>query len=269
MAQASKIYFSRKAEVGPFLEKVVEVYSARLKGRILLKPNLVSHEPYPTTTDPDLFRTLIHLLKPKAELAAGDACAADLARPEVALKDHALLKISREEAVRFYDFYEEEMIEKESGLGDVLRFSALPAQYDLVLSLPVLKTHIILLLTGALKNSIGFLDRKDRIGGHFQGIPRLERSIVGVNQLVRPGLFIVDFRETLLNANELRHGGKRAKGGWILAGEDPVALDWFGFSLLKEIEPRLAGKKPEDLPYLDLAAKKGLGNKEFELFELV
>jgi hypothetical protein len=91
---------------------------------------------------------------------------------------------------------------------------------------------------------------------------------VGINELARPNLFIVDFRETMLNSNETRHGGKRAHGGLMFAGTDPVALDFYGFSLLREIEPKLAGKGPEIIAYLDLAWKRGLGSDKFDLFDL-
>jgi len=268
MTESAKIYFSKKSDPRPFLERVVEIFEPALKSRVLLKPNLVSDEPYPTTTDPVLFRELIKLLKPLISLAAGDASAADLPNPHSALKGHGLAKTADDEGVPFYDFYLEKMIERKSSQGDTLKFSALAEEYECIISLPVLKAHIILLLTGALKNQVGFLSRKDRIGAHFRGVPRLSRSVAGINELVKPGLFIVDFRETLINSNEVRHGGRKAKGGMMFAGSDPVALDFFGFSLLREIEPKLMGKSPEEISYLDLAQRSGLGSAKFELIDL-
>ena len=268
MAEASRIYFTRGSVSGPFLEKLADIFADRLKGRILLKPNLVSYEPYPTTTEPELFRNLLRLLKPRAELVAGDAAAADLSRPGDALEGHILAKTAEQEGIKFLDFYREKMVEKKSGLGDRLKFSAMPSQFDLVISLPVLKSHINVLMTGALKNQFGFLDREQRSRSHFSGRGYLSRAIVGINQLCPAALFIVDFRETLLNSNEVRHGGKIAKGGWLFAGADPVSLDWFGFSLLKELEPKLAGKSPRDIPYLNLAHQSGLGTEKFQLVQL-
>jgi uncharacterized protein (DUF362 family) len=268
MEETSRIYFSRGSSPGPFLEKLMDIFEERLKGRILLKPNLVSHEPYPTTTDPELFRELVLLLKPRAELAAGDAAAADLSRPADVLKSHLLTKTAAQEGIIFLDLYEGKMVERTSALGDRLKLSAMPSQFDLVISLPVLKTHINAFMTGALKNQFGFLDLEQRSRAHFSGRGSLSRAIVGVNQLCPVQLFVVDFRETLLNANELRHGGKIARGGWLFAGTDPVALDWFGFSLLKEMESKLAGKSPRDIPYLKLALESGLGRDQFELKEI-
>ena len=268
VAEKSTIYFTRSGNARAFLEKVVEVHQEDLKGRVLIKPNLVSNEPYPTTTHPELFKELLVLLKGRAKLAAGDAVAADLREPGAALKNHVLTRTATEQGVKFHDFYQEGMLERKSPLGDLLRFSAIPSTFDLVISLPVLKAHINVLITGALKNQFGFLDRKDRFKVHFQGAGLMERAIVGINQLAPAHLFIVDFRETLLNSNEVRHGGRVSKGGWIFAGKDPVALDWFGFSLLKELEPKLSGKRPEDIPYLDLARKAGLGNVQFELVKI-
>lgn len=268
MSGVSKIYFTRNRNPKPFLEKLVEIHQAGLKGRVLIKPNAVSGEPYPTTTDPELLRDLLGLLKGRAELACGDAAAADLARPGAVLENHALARTAKDQGVKFYDFYREQMVEKRSGLGDQLRLSALPASFEFIVSLPVLKAHVNVLITGALKNQFGFLDRKERAKAHFRGGGLLERAIVGVNQLAPAHLFIVDFRETLLNSNEVRHGGIKASGGWIFAGTDPLALDWFGFSLLKEKEQKLFGKNPGEIAYLDLARKAGLGSEEFELIEL-
>jgi len=263
----SKIYFSRSGPVEDFLEKILELFQKKIQGRVLLKPNIVSGEPYPTTTDPELFQSLVQLLKNQVELAAGDASAADLARPSTAIKNHPLFRISREEGIVFYDFYKEKMLQNPTCFGDKLRFSAIPLEYDFVISLPVLKAHINVFLTGALKNQFGYLERKERFRVHFRP-GKLERAIVGINQLAPAHLFIVDFRTTLLNANEVRHGGKLARGRGIFAGTDPVALDWFGFSLLKEMEPKLAGKSPEEIGYLALAKEARLGSSEFELIEI-
>ncbi len=234
----------------------------------MLKPNLVSGEPYPTTTDPELFREVIRLLKNQADLAGGDAAAADLIRPGQSLKNHPLVKIASEQGIKFFDFYREEMIAARDRSGEQWKFSAIPKTFDLVISLPVLKSHLNVLITGALKNQFGFLDRKERFRAHFQNPSLLHRAIIAINQLAPAQLFLVDFRETLINSNELRHGGTPAKAGWLLAGEDPVALDFFGFSLLKELEPKLAGKKPEEIGYLSRAEPAGLGRTRFELIEL-
>ena len=263
----SKIYFSRSSSVQDFLEKILELFQEKLQGRILLKPNLVSGEPYPTTTDPEIFRSLVRLLKNQVELGAGDASAADLVRPSKMLKNHPLAQIAREEGIVFYDFYQERMVQNQSCFGDRLRFSGIPLEYDFIISLPVLKAHINVFFTGALKNQFGYLERRERFRVHFRS-GKLEQAIVGINQLAPAHLFIVDFRTTLLNANEVRHGGKIAQGKGIFAGTDPVALDWFGFSWLKEIEPKLFGKSPEEIGYLSLAKKIGLGTSEFELVEL-
>jgi len=264
----SKIYFSHKSSLKDFLEKILEIFEKDIKGRVLLKPNIVSAEPYPTTTDPEVFQTLIRLLKDKVELWAGDASAADLLRPSQTIKSHELAKIAEKEGIKFFDFYKEKMEKMPTCFGNTLRISRIPLQCDYIISLPVLKSHINVQLTGALKNQFGYLDRKERFRVHFQRRGLLEQAIVAVNQLASCQLFIVDFRTTLIKANEVRHGGKKAKGKGIFAGTDPLALDWFGFHLLKEMEPKLYGKAPREIAYLSLAEKIGLGSTEFEVIEI-
>jgi len=269
MTEKSLIYYTRSSNPAPFLEKLLEIYLKNIPQKILLKPNLVSYEPYPTTTEPELFQAIVRLLKNRTELSAGDAPAADLLRPSASLKNHPIPQIAQEEKIPFFDFYKKEMTRAQTCFGDSLKFSALAKEFDFIISLPVLKSHINVHLTSAIKNQFGFIARKERFRVHFQRKNLLAETIVAINKLVKPKLFVVDFRETLLKANELRHGGKPTKTkGWIFAGEDPLALDWFGFSLLKELEPKLSGKSPEEISYLKLAKEMKLGNEKFELLEL-
>jgi uncharacterized protein (DUF362 family) len=56
--------------------------------------------------------------------------------------------------------------------------------------------------------------------------------------------------KTLISAQEVRHGGKEKELGYMLAGTDPLALDFYGFELLQKVEPELEGKSAENIPYV-------------------
>jgi len=63
-------------------------------------------------------------------------------------------------------------------------------------------------------------------------------------------------------------GGVGVRLGYMLAGEDPVALDSLGLELLKRIETSLADVRPENVAYIAHAFRLGLGSIEYKV-ELV
>jgi len=267
MAPPSIIYVSQNRDRAGFIRKVVEIFAGKIRGqKILLKPNIVSGEPYPTTTHPDTLAALLDLF-PNEKITIADAAAADLIRPGKALRDHALARLCRSRGKDLTDIYDRAMTTWQSPRGFELKSSALPQKHDCIISLPVLKSHVNVRMTGAVKNQFGFLARTERGRLHF-GRDLLHQGIAELNVLVRPRLFIVDAVETLVGANEMRHGGRARALGWMLAGEDPVALDAFGFSLLAPLDPRLQGLKPRDLLYLRLAQEYGVGGFDHQVVEV-
>ena len=75
----------------------------------------------------------------------------------------------------------------------------------------------------------------------------------------------MDLVETLIDAQEIRHGRRKTSCGFMLAGFDPVALDIKGFEILKNFDPHLKNKKPNDILQIQFAQehdKKG-GGKQF------
>jgi uncharacterized protein (DUF362 family) len=264
MSNPATIYVSQTRDRVGFIKKVFEIFAPKLAGkRILLKPNLVSGEPYPTTTHPDTLATLLDLL-PKENVTIADAAAADLIRPGKAVRDHALNRLCRSRGQEIVDLYDRAMTAWQSPRGLELKLSTLPRKHDCLISLPVLKSHVNVRLTGAVKNQFGLLARTERGRLHF-GRELLHQGIAESTVFARPALWIVDAVETLIGANEMRHGGRARPLGWMLAGEDPVALDAFGFSLLAPLDPKLNGFQPRDLLYLRLAQEYGVGGFEFEL----
>ncbi len=65
------------------------------------------------------------------------------------------------------------------------------------------------------------------------GFKDIDRGIAEINAVAKPDLFIVDAVQTLIDAQELRHGGKLKDLGYMLGGTDPVSLDSFGFRLFR------------------------------------
>lgn len=232
-------------------------------GPVLVKPNVVSHEAYPTTTHPDMLDEVLALLSGRA-ITVADGPGADLLRPGKVLRDHELARVCERRGLELQNVYEAAMTKIEGLDGASLAVSALPEKFAALISLPVLKSHKICMMTGALKNHFGFFSRKQRGLLHF-GRGDIHMAIASVCGAYPPSLVMVDAVVTSINGNEARHGGEPRELGCLFAGVDPVALDVFGLSLLGEVEPRLAGVAAEDIAYIKYAASAGVGRLDYRV----
>jgi uncharacterized protein (DUF362 family) len=235
---------------------------------VFVKPNIVSDEPYPTTTDPQVLdAVLTHLSGYK--LAVGDGPAYDYRwRGEAGAvsREHPLRLLCDDRGVEWINLNQREHVARETPYGLTLPLSVVPHSFDVVISLPVLKRHITCTITGAVKNQFGLLDLGARSAMH-RGTPDIHQGIAAIAAAERCNLFILDAVETLLVAEEVRHGGKKAFLGYMLAGTDPVALDCAGFKLLKWRDRSLTHKNVRDVAHLVFASECGAGNLEYDVID--
>jgi len=269
----SVIYRRRTEKRADFVRRILDIFrpALEMKQRILVKPNAVSAEPYPTTTSPELLAAVLAGLRDLGK----EAVIAD--EPAVDARRKAALSGPLDAVCRGYGW----KLEALSSAGTCRlrpprpgarpwRLYRLPLRCDYRISLPVLKVHRLASIgfTGALKNQFSFLSRVGKIACHV-GWRNIHRAIVDVNLIAGPQLVILDAIEVLNGANEIRHGGRPAKLGILLAGDDPSALDRLGFSMLAETgEPQLSGKSAEDIGYLRLAVAAGLGSESYRVVDL-
>ncbi len=124
---------------------------------------------------------------------------------------------------------------------------------DKVINVPIAKHHGLTGTTLGMKNWYGMLG-----GQRNQLHQRIHESLVDLADFVRPTLTIIDCYRILLRNGPT--GGnledvllKRT----LLASTDPVAIDAYAAKAYWDLEV-------DALPYLKLAAKRGLGTYEFE-----
>jgi len=259
----STVYFSQNGNRDHFVNQIFEAYSSQIQKakKIFIKPNIVSYEPYPTTTHPELLEAVLKRLD-GFEVMVGEAPAIDAGRSNRILEKSPLKDVCSRYNVRLLNLYTEKMKTVRSSRGYKVKVSTLPLSCDFVISLPVLKIHGMVGLSGALKNQFGYLSKQDRLLMHCK-IKSINKGIVEVNAVARTNLFIVDAIETMIKAQECRHGGCPAKLNTMIAGTDPVSLDLFGLQLLEKLEPKFGEKKNQALKYIEYASNYGLGAKEF------
>jgi len=226
----------------------------------------VSYEPYPTTTHPEVLETILKQLSNR-EVIVGDAPAIDAGRSDKIIQTSPLKQVCDHYGIRLVNLYSEEMKTVESSRDYKIKISAVPLTCDYIISLPVLKTHNMLGLSGALKNQFGYLSKQDRLLMHSK-IKNINKGIAEVNAAVPTDLFIIDAVETMINAQECRHGGCPTGLGFMIAGTDAVALDCFSLQLLERVDPKFEEKKQKCLRYIECAESYGVGTKNFETTQI-
>ena len=132
---------------------------------------------------------------------------------------------------------------------------------DCVISLSKMKTHALERITGAVKNSYGFIYGKNKAIGHtkYPSADSFARMLIDLNQYVKPRLYIMD-GVTAMEGNGPGSGDPVAMNV-ILMSTDPVALD--------SVFARLVYLKPEMVPTNYHGEKMGLGNCKEENIEVV
>ena len=264
----SIVYWSKTHNRREFVRKVMgifepEIYKAQT---LLVKPNLVSSEPYPTTTHPEVLDAALELMSGK-DVVVADAPAVNAGSSKEIVENSALKEVCDSYGIPFANLYGTKTKQFVSPRGYRFHISRLPLEKDFVISLPVLKIHNQCQMTGALKNQFGYLPRRERFLMHLP-IKDIHKGIAELNVAAKPHLFIIDAVRTLTSAQEARHGGTVSELGYMLAGTDPVSLDCFGLRLLQEVDPRLDGKSPDDVLHLKYSLAYQLGSEEFAAEEI-
>jgi uncharacterized protein (DUF362 family) len=269
----SIVYFENTADRTKFVTKcfALENIAEKVQNKkVLIKPNMVSYEPYPTTTHPETVQTVVKLLQGHAKsVVVGDGKAFDC---RVDIAEYPLARLCQSLNVDFVDFSKTEMKKVKTPSGFELELSNAISEFDFIVSLPVLKYNFSTGITGALKNQYGFLSDDEKQHLHHSRDKDIHKAIAELSRIRKPDFYIVDAIQTMICAQEMRHGGKPAELGCMFAGTDPVSLDAYGFEILKIVEKKLKPlfrkSSPEQVLHLKYAADFGVGNLNYELKQI-
>ena len=132
---------------------------------------------------------------------------------------------------------------------------------DVFINVAITKHHKGVLYTGLLKNMMGLCPFSTNSYFHwgtlklgwYADLAHLTQCIADLNLVRRPDLCVVD-ATAFITANGPWGPGPIKKHGSVLAGQDPVALDAYGCTLL--------GLRPEDVLMIPKAAAHGLGRMD-------
>lgn len=117
---------------------------------------------------------------------------------------------------------------------------------DFLISLPILKTHLLTTVTLSLKNMMGAIGEREANRMHYVG---LHESIATLNTVIKPNLSIIDTKYGMEGTGPVR--GQEVELDTLIGGYDPVSVDATG--------ARVMGFDPETILHLKLAEEMGVG----------
>jgi uncharacterized protein (DUF362 family) len=126
---------------------------------------------------------------------------------------------------------------------------------DVIVDLPVVKTHVRTGITCGLKNMKGVLPGDEKKRTHRMG---LDRAIVDLNRVMRPHYTVVDAIVGVQGTHTRPED--RVPLGCIVAGADVVAVD--------AVCAAIMGLNVEQIHHLQLAAEAGLGVADLAQIEV-
>jgi uncharacterized protein (DUF362 family) len=220
--------------------------------QVLLKPNLVVPAHYTTGATPNLhlMRALLRLAREagasRVVIGEGSAIGQDT---EKAFDAAGLRELALDERARLVDFKKDEWVRQPVPGGRELRRIRLPRTLldsDVVVNVPVMKTHDAFPATLGLKNMKGVVPDRDKKRFHRRA---LAGCIVDLNRVAMPDLTVIDGTVCMEGPGPVR--GETVDLGVIVASRDTVAAD--------AVACEVMGIDPASVEYVRLAAEQGLG----------
>ena len=166
----------------------------------------------------------------------------------VCLEASGTAEVARRLGVEMVDLNRDERVEVRAEDAYVMADFAIARtahEADVILCLPVIKTHVRTGITCGMKNMKGVLPGQEKKRTHRLG---LDRAIVDLNRVVKPHFTVVDALVGLQGTHQVED---RVRVGSILAGADVVAVD--------AVCAAIMGFPIEQIHHITLAAEAGLG----------
>lgn len=201
--------------------------------QILIKPNLICADPHPITTPKACCQAIVEYIRgcSDADICIAEGCGdADLETGQV-FEALGYARMADQAGVELIDLNHEPVVKKSNAACPFFPEMTLPevAFTHYILSVPVLKAHSLAMITGTLKNMMGFAPPK-YYSGQF-GIwkkavfhENMQQSIIDLNKYVTPDMTVMD---ATIGLCEYHLGGPHCSPpvNKILAGLDPKSID--------------------------------------------
>lgn len=222
------------------------------KGLIGIKPNLVSptEASYGATTHPEIVEGIIEYLQERGYrnlVMLESSWVGDRTSEAVTVCGYD--RISEKYGVPFWDMQMDKGETTDCG-GMDLKICGKAKSLDYLINVPVLKGHCQTKITCALKNMKGLIPNSEKRRFHSMG---LHKPIAHLNAGITQDFIVVD---NICGDLDFEDGGNPVVMNRILAGRDPVLMDSYVCRLLHY--------EKEEVPYIGLAEKLGVGSGDLE-----
>ncbi len=206
-----------------------------VKGKsILVKPNVVTGDPHPTTTNPEVLKAVVEILYKEGakRVIVGDMSALLTLSTARNMRRTGLTRAAKEAGAEVVYFEDHDWVEVE--LSDTryiqkVYVSEWIYKVDRVINLPVIKTHKYATYSICLKNFIGATHLKQR--PYFVDGTHWEEVVSEINQAYTPHLNIIDGTTSMIGGGPRK--GTEAKTNIILSSGDRIAADVVGLGIIK------------------------------------
>lgn len=238
-----------------------------LQGKtVLVKPNVVSGEENPATTNPEVVSAVVRLLLKHGakKVYVGDMSALRTISTRRNMSRNGILQAaegSGADVVIFEDFQWYAVPLKGTKYVKEAYVTEWIYRPDLIVNLPVVKTHRSASYTITLKNFIGCTHLRQR--PYLIDADHWEELIAEFNAAYTPDINIVDATVAMIEGGPWK--GTPAKTGCIIASGDRVAADITGLGLIRSFgrwEPvtsKSVWEQKQIVRALELGIGRGMG----------
>lgn len=230
------------------------------ESKILIKPNIfaIAYSYQALTTNPETVKGVISYLIEKGAKKENIKIAEQVQFGDVekAFAKSGFSKLAKEQNIELLDLSKTEFIEKEQD-GIKLEISKELFDKDLIINVPVMKTHLLLGISGALENMTRVVSKKC-YKELEKDMPKAIKAIAVLHKLIPKYLTIGDATIGMQGNGPAQHG-EPAFLNMILASKDPVAIDkiFQEIGLLRKSE------------HIETASKLGIGSSDLVDIEVV
>lgn len=251
--------------VGNAVNKAFQLFPLAISGRsVLIKPNVLraSEAREGIVTHPAVLRAVVEKvesLSPASIVVGDNPGIFSYGANEASFRQSGLMEASKS----YYRNIGEDSVQVDfhSDFADRVSISKIVLDADVIISLPKFKTHGLTVMTGAIKNSYGYLPGAQKAKLHrIAGTPeRFHEVVVDVFRLRVPDLFIMD-AIVGMEGNGPASPDLRDIG-LLLASDNAVALD--------AVVATMMGCEPGRLRFLQKAKALGLGEYDLASIEVL
>jgi uncharacterized protein (DUF362 family) len=231
--------------------------------RVLIKPNVVSGKPNPATTNPEVVGAVVRLMYEygAAKVYVGDMSAMATLSTLRNMKNNGIKKAAEDNGAEVVIFEDYDWVEVELPRNQYVKTAYVTEwlyRTDLMINLPVIKTHRSASYSISLKNFIGCTHLKQR--PYLIDSDHWEEIVAEFNAVYTPDLNIVDGTVSMIEGGPWE--GTPANTNLIIASGDRVAADAVGLGIIKSFGKwnMVTGKDVWEQKQIKTAIEFGIGN---------